>query len=177
MAEKSTLARPYALAVFAQAREEDAIDRWSEMIDLLVLVRSDPLMGKIMVDPRVSADQLAKWVIAITEGRLSKTGKNFVKVLADAERMGLIREIARLFKEECDNFDKRSRVEVFSPYPLAQTHRKTIEKIVAKWLGRTVTLEVAVDKSLIGGIVIRAGDRVIDLSLSARLAGLARALA
>nr|VFJ44229.1 MAG: F-type H+-transporting ATPase subunit delta [Candidatus Kentron sp. FM]VFJ44576.1 MAG: F-type H+-transporting ATPase subunit delta [Candidatus Kentron sp. FM]VFK06538.1 MAG: F-type H+-transporting ATPase subunit delta [Candidatus Kentron sp. FM] len=169
MAEKNTLARPYAIAAFRQAQEERKLDRWLGMLHFLVAVAADPDMAKIIKDPRVSKSYLTELLLDITKKNLSKTGENFVRVLVEAGRMEVISEILQLFEKELDKFEKRSRIQVTSAYPLTPAYRQDIEAAMKKRLGREVETSVAVDKSLIGGVVIHAGDVVIDISLRGRL--------
>jgi len=171
--ERSTMARPYALAAFKQAREEDELQRWSEMLHFLAGVASDRGMKGIISSPKIESDRLAELVIEIAGERLSETGGNFVKVLAEFDRLPLLPEIARVYDAERADFEGRSKVEVISAFELAPQFEQVIMGAMAKRLGRVIDLSVRVDESIIGGVVIRAGDLVIDLSLRGRLKQLA----
>nr|VFK59068.1 MAG: F-type H+-transporting ATPase subunit delta [Candidatus Kentron sp. UNK]VFK69003.1 MAG: F-type H+-transporting ATPase subunit delta [Candidatus Kentron sp. UNK] len=166
---KYTLARPYALAAFKLAQEEKKLEPWFEMLRFLAEVTASPDVVKIIQDTRVSKLRLVTLVLDLAEGKLSKTRKNFIRVLAEAGRMGIIQEILELFEKELDSFEKRSRVKVMSAYPLTPARQEDIKVAMTKRLGREVILSVDVDKSLIGGVVIRVGDVVIDISLRGRL--------
>ena len=165
------------LAAFKQAREEDTFEQWSDMLRFLTSVASDPTMAGVIADPRVEESRLIALVLGICEGRLSKTGENFVRVLAENRRLLVLREIAEIFESERSEFEKRGRVEVKSAFELDPQYQAMIQKAVAKRLGRDVDLTVTVDKALIGGVVIRAGDVVIDASLRGRLQQLRAELA
>nr|VFK52336.1 MAG: ATP synthase F1 subcomplex delta subunit [Candidatus Kentron sp. TUN]VFK52780.1 MAG: ATP synthase F1 subcomplex delta subunit [Candidatus Kentron sp. TUN]VFK57851.1 MAG: ATP synthase F1 subcomplex delta subunit [Candidatus Kentron sp. TUN] len=169
MAEKYTLARPYALAAFKQAQEEGKLDRWFEMLRFLEVVTANQEMVKIIKDPRVSKSRLVALVLDIAKGRLSKTGENFVRLLVDAGRVDVVQEILQLFEKELDVFKKRVRARVISAYPLTSAYQQDISLAMAKRLGREVILSVAVDRSLIGGVVIRVEDVILDMSLRGRL--------
>lgn len=169
MAEKNTLARPYALAAFKQAREEGKLELWLDMLQTLATVAADPDMAGIIADPRVPKSTLTELLLDISEGSFSKTGENFVRVLVDAGRMAVVREISQLFEQELHRFKKRSRIEVTSAYPLTPAYQQDIAIAMTERLGVKVDVSVAVDKSLIGGAVIQAGDIVIDMSLHGRL--------
>nr|VFJ97399.1 MAG: F-type H+-transporting ATPase subunit delta [Candidatus Kentron sp. H]VFJ98126.1 MAG: F-type H+-transporting ATPase subunit delta [Candidatus Kentron sp. H]VFK02309.1 MAG: F-type H+-transporting ATPase subunit delta [Candidatus Kentron sp. H] len=172
MAEKNTLARPYAIAAFKQAQEEGKLDKWLDMLRTLAAVAANPDVAKIIKDSRVSKSNLTALLLDISKESLSKTGENFVHVLVYADRMGIVREILQLFEKEVDKFKKRSRVEVTSAYPLTPAYQQDIKTAMIKRLGREAEISVTVDKSLIGGAVIQAGDVVIDMSLRGRLAQL-----
>lgn len=176
MAEVSTIARPYALAAFKQANEEKKLGEWSEMIEALALIVSDPLMKGLIANPGVKRDQLADLVIDVAGKALSDTGKNFVRVLLEKNRLKYLPEVRRIFEEERAESEGRSKVEVTSAFDLNDDQKKKITSAMSKRLGTKVDLSVKVDDALIGGVVIRAGDLVIDASLRGRMSRLANTL-
>ncbi len=176
MAEVSTIARPYALAAFKQAKEEKKLGEWSEMIEALALIVSDPLMKGLIANPGVKRDQLADLVIDVAGKALSDTGKNFVRVLLEKNRLKYLPEVRRIFEEERAESEGRSKVEVTSAFDLNEEQKKNITSAMSKRLGTKVDLSVKVDDALIGGVVIRAGDLVIDASLRGRMSRLANTL-
>lgn len=173
MEEKSTLARPYALAAFKQAEEEGKLETWSEMLDFLKSVTADPVMAGLVRDPRVETSRLAGLVLDICQGRLTETGENFVRVLVENRRLDIVGEIANVFERQRAESEGRRQVDVLSAYQLNAKQKKAIADSMKERLGRDVELQVKVDKSLIGGAVVRAGDVVLDLSLRGRLRQLA----
>lgn len=176
MAETSIIARPYGMAVFKQATEEGKVAEWAEMLGLLVSIVRDPTMAGLIASPRVNNEQLAALIIDVCGERLSKTGQNLVRLLAENERLGATPEIARVFDEERAAAEGRSRVEVTSAFGLSADEQRSIEESMKKRLGTKVDVSVSVDDSLIGGVIIRAGDLVIDASFRGRLAQLGQAL-
>jgi len=176
MAEKTTLARPYALAAFKVASEDDQLALWSEMLAFLAAVVEDATMKGIIADPRVEAEAQGKLIIEIAGGRLSERGQNFVKVLAENARLGLVPEIQAVYEEARAKAEKRQKVEVVSAYKLTVRFETMIADAMKKRLGCEVDVDSRIDRSLIGGVIIRAGDTVIDASLRGRLQGLASAL-
>jgi F-type H+-transporting ATPase subunit delta len=176
MAETSTIARPYALAAFKQAKEEGKLAEWSEMTALLGTIVADPLMKGLISSPKVKSEQLAELIIDVGGDALSDTGRNFVRVLAENRRLFYLAEIGRIFEEERAGSEGRSRVEVTSAFELDDDQRQRIADTMSKRLGTEVDLRVRVDGSLIGGVVVRAGDLVIDASLRGRMNALANSL-
>lgn len=172
-----TLARPYAQAAFRQAEREDAVDAWSEGLELIAAVTGDPALARLLADPRAPADRVTELVIDVCGGALSATMTNFVRVLGEGRRLGLGPAVARLFEEERRRRAGRSAVEVVSAYPLEPAHVELLAEAVRRRLGHAITLRTSVDESLIGGAVIRVGDSVIDASLAGRLRELAHDLA
>lgn len=173
MDDKSTLARPYAMAIFAQAQQESDLAGWSDILAFLEVVVTDPAMAAIVADPRVEESRLAGLLLDVGEGALSTTGKNFLRVLVENRRVDLVPEIRQLYEVERENFEGRCRVEVRTAFDLDEQHQRVIKDAVAKRTGRDVDCEIAVDDTLIGGVVIKVGDTVIDASLRGRLDQLA----
>ena len=177
MAETGELARPYAVAAFKQADEEGRLGEWAGMLELLAAIARDPLMSGLIANPGVDRARLVDLFIEVCGDRLSDTGRNFVRVVGEYGRFALLPDISERFAEERAAREGRNQVHVTSAFELSATHRTTIVAAMEKRLGTKVTLECGVDDSLIGGVVIRAGDLVIDASLRGRLAQLAQTLA
>jgi F-type H+-transporting ATPase subunit delta len=176
MEDASALARPYGLAAFKQAQEEGKIEQWSEMLQLLVLILQDAIMRGLVANPKVNDEQLAGLVIDVAGDGLTKTGQNLVRILAENERLTEMAGVAAVFEQERDRIEGRSHVEVTSAFELTDKQQKSIGESMSKRLGTEVDVSVTVDKSLIGGVIIRAGDTVIDASLRGRLGQLGQSL-
>lgn len=177
MKEYARLARPYATAVFRIAWEGDSVAEWSDLLSFLKAVVSDPLMRNVIADPRVPGDTLLELLFSILGDRVSEQSRNFVRMLVENQRLGLLPGIAEQFEAERALAQRRETVEVRSAYPLGAELEGAIVRTMRDRLGHEVDLEVQVDPSIIGGVVIRAGDRVIDGSVKGRLAQLAGVLA
>ncbi|WP_040662201.1 F0F1 ATP synthase subunit delta [Nitrococcus mobilis] len=175
MTDRST-ARPYAIAAFRQAQEEGAVERWSEMLRLFRAVVSDPAMAEIIANPRVERTKLIELISNIGGKTFAKTTHNFLKVLVYHGRLTLVPEIAELFEEQRRDEEGKARVEVVSAFKLSPTHADAIAQAMTKRLDREVDLTIRIDKSIIGGVIVRAGDLVIDASLRGRLQQLAQEL-
>ena len=176
MEDSITLARPYAQAAFRQAEREDAVEAWSEGLALLAAVTADPGLARLLADPRVPADRVTGLVLDVCGSALSATMTNFVRVLGEGRRLGAGPAVARLFEEERSRRAGRSAVEIVSAYALEPPHAALLAEAIRRRLGHAITLETSVDESLIGGVVIRVGDAVIDASLAGRLRELAHDL-
>ena len=177
MDDSITLARPYAQAAYRQAEREGAVDAWSEGIGLLAAVTGDPDLARLLADPRVPADRVTELVLDVCAGGLSATMANFVRVLGEGRRLALGPAIARRFEDERSRRAGRSAVEVVSAFALRPPQGERLAEAIGRRLGREVTLTTSVDASLLGGVVIRIGDSVIDASLAGRLRELEHELA
>ena len=176
MESNTKTARPYAIAAFRQAQEEGDTARWSQMLSVIVTVASDPTMIGLVANPKARREQLADLVIDVCGDALTDTGRNFVRILAENRRLGIVRDIAAAYEAERARAEKRSDVKVTSAYKLTAAEENAITVAMTKRLGTKVDLSVDVDPELIGGLVIRSGDMVIDGTLRGQLAQLAQSV-
>ena len=183
MADKNTIARPYAQAAFEVARESDALGEVGESLSIAGALLEDGEVADYLANPALNDDGrynfltglFAKAGAALFAGD-SKHGSNFLKILIENDRVGVLPEISAAFEALKAAVENTVDVTVTSASALDNSHVDAISKALASRLGREVRLETAIDESLIGGAVIRAGDIVIDGSLRARLEGLSNAL-
>lgn len=176
MADRTTIARPYARAAFTEARQVNRLREWNEALAFAAQVIADPRVQKLLGSPHVTPAELAKLVTDIAGPRLDEHGRNFVRALADNRRLGYLPEIAKLFAELKDAAEGVVDVTVVSAAPLDQGQQKALSDALARRLKREIRLHAELDPSLLGGAVLRAGDLVIDGSLRARLDRMAYAL-
>ncbi len=174
--EITTVARPYAEAVYKLARETDSVEDWSGALGLLAAIAADPDMARQIANPTVPRDRLRDLILDICGSELLDQAKNLVHVLAANARLGAIGEIARLFEDLRVRQRGLRQVTVRSAYPLAADDEKSLADILKSHLGGEVELVVEEDPSLIGGVEIRAGDLVIDGSIRGKLQRLATQL-
>jgi len=177
MQERLTIARPYAEAAFAIAREEDRIDDWAQQLALLAAIVRDERMSAIIKDPRVPEARLLELLVAVSEDRLDAGVRRFVKVLIDADRLAVAPEIATVFERARAEAKGIAEVELVTAYEVSEEQEKRIEEAIRSRLGKPVDMSKRVDAALIGGAVIRVGDSVIDASVRGRLQELAGSLA
>jgi len=171
--ERTTLARPYAEAVFRLARERKHFAAWSDMLKLAAAVGSDPQMNRLIDNPRVPRERFVEFFLDVCGKQLDPQGANFIRLLAENHRTQLLPEIAALYETLRAEAESRVEAEVISAAAVSAEQLKTIAAALARRLGREVSLATRIDPSLVGGIVIRAGDLVIDGSVRGKLGALA----
>lgn len=176
MAELTTLARPYAKAAFIAARDASDLKGWSTALATAASVSQADRVQSILSAPNLTAEQKAEAFVAVCGEELSDKQQNFVHVLADNRRLALLPEISVLFDLYKANQEKSLDVSVESAFEIDAALEKKLVEALSKKLDREVTLSTAVDKALLGGALIRAGDTVIDGSVRGRLAKLAEAM-
>jgi len=169
MADKSTIARPYAKAAFEEARDRKRLGPWSEALRTAAAIVGDSKVDELLGNPRVTPQELAAFVSEIAGPQLDEEGRNFVRTLADNRRLGLLPEISARFDELKGEAEGVIDVTVTSAAPLDDSQRDKLAAALERRLGRSVRLQCVTDPALIGGAVLQAGDLVIDGSLRARL--------
>jgi F-type H+-transporting ATPase subunit delta len=176
MADKLTIARPYARAAFEEARGEQRLAQWSAALKVAAQVVQDARVENLLGNPHVTPEELAQLVIGIAGPDLGEHGANFVRTLADNRRLAYLPEIAAQFDTLKDAAQGVADVTVTSATALDETLQSKLSQALEKRLKRKVRLHCAVDPHLIGGAILRAGDLVIDGSLSTRLERIAHEL-
>ena len=126
-------------------------------------------MRKVIHNPKLDNEQLHRFIVDICGDGLNQPGKNFIKILIDAERIGLAPGIFNIFEQKRAAAEGISEVDIISAYPLDDDQVKIISEAVSKRIGKTVDIHTEENKDLIGGVIIKAGDSVIDVSLRGRL--------
>lgn len=176
MAELTTLARPYAKAAFEHAQSQKQLASWSAMLGLAAAVSQDDTMQSVLKAPRLTSANKAATFIDVCGDKFDGKVQNFIHVVAENDRLPLMPEIAALFDLYKAEQEKSVDVDVTSAFALNQEQQDKLAKVLSARLGREVRLHASEDASLIGGVVIRAGDLVIDGSIRGKLANLAEAL-
>ena len=174
MSQALTLARPYARAAFALARDGGRYAEWSNALGFAARVAADPQVALLLGHPKLSQ---ADAVTLLSPDGADEGFGRFLALLADNRRLALLPEIAGLYEDLRNEAERVVKAKVTSATALPAAELETIRSALKKRFGREVEVESAVDESLIGGAVIDAGDVVIDGSLKGKLGRLQSALA
>lgn len=177
MAEKATIARPYARAAFAYARKANALAAWGDALNTAGAVVADVQVKKLIGNPKVSSEQLLGFLADVLGSKLDANVRNFFEELLRNRRLALLPEVAAMFEAMRNEVENVADVQVTSAVALNDAQRARLTDALKKRLKKDVRLHCDVNAELLGGAVIRSGDLVIDGSLRARLAALSGAMA
>jgi len=169
MAESITVARPYAEAAFSLAREQNALGPWSQMLALVAGVVRDARVADALDNPRLGAPEKESLLLSIAGERLDEDARNFVRVLVQAGRIGLMPEIAGLFDQLKDRAEGTAKAEIETAFELSDAQLTEIKDALARRFGKRIEASVRVNPALIGGARVTVGDTVVDASVQARL--------
>jgi F-type H+-transporting ATPase subunit delta len=185
MADNNTIARPYAEAAFEVANETGDLAGWAAALDAAGALLADGQVAKFLGNPSLTDERRLQFLrelfksagkeSAVIAGGDDK-GSNFLKLLLEYGRVGVLPEIAEHFDALKADVENTVDVTITSAAPVSEAQQKAFAKALKERLGRDVRLETQIDETLIGGAVIRAGDVVIDGSLRSRLTSLSNAL-
>ena len=174
--EATTIARPYAEAVFTLAKEDGTLDQWSEMLDFVASLMQDSTMQRLVDEPAQVNSQISELIIGIGGDKLTQEEQSLVRLLAENGRLQIVSEIARRY----ESLKNRERgvldVDVTTAFPLDEAQQQSIAAVLKSKLGRDIRITSSEEPALIGGVVIRAGDLVIDSSVQGQLTKLANEL-
>ena len=176
MIELATLARPYSEAVFKRAAETKTTKEWSHALAFLSGVMDDEQISLAAHNPRVEREEFVRVLLSICEGQISDEGRNFVKLLIQNNRLNLVQQIGRLYEELRAENEGYIEVNIRTAFSLSKADQQHLAESLEKSLSKNVRLHVEVDDSLIGGVLIRAGDKVIDGTIRGRLDQLSKRL-
>lgn len=171
--EKTTIARPYAEAIFDLADQSNSLDQWSDMLSLLDLLVSDSQVAKLIDNPDMGKERLEGMLLDIAGDNLNSEGINLLKLLIENKRLPIVPEITRHFDLLKSSRQGSIDVTITAAYAVNKTQEKKLASVLKEKLGRDVVISTEKDSSLIGGVKIRAGDLVIDGSIRNKLSRLA----
>jgi F-type H+-transporting ATPase subunit delta len=165
MAEQVTIARPYAEAVFALARQSNSLPVWAEMLKLASDVASNPEVRAALDNPELPANAKETLLLSICADKLNAEGKAFIRVLSEAHRVPLLPDILRLFNSLKDGADGVARAHVATAFPIDDSQVGALKGALETRFSKRIDMTVSVDPALIGGVKITVGDTVIDGSV------------
>lgn len=176
MSEITTIARPYAKAIFESALEKNTLKEWSVALKNLAMIANNPDMLPLLNNPLLAREQLSSVFIDIAGKSLNDDAKRLVELLASRKRLDLLPAISKLYEIALAEREKTIEVKVVSAYQIDQARLQRLQHALQSRLNRQVSIQFAIDSALIGGAVIYAGDQVIDGSLRSKLKRLSESL-
>ena len=176
MAELSTLARPYAKAALEYALESNQLQAWSNMLTLTAAVSEQEKVAELLASPEATSSQLADTFVKVCGDQLDQKGANFIVELAQHKRLSLLPQINEQFEALKAQQQHVVEVEVASAFELEDSQVQALAAKLKQSLNREVQMHTRIDSDLLGGVLIRAGDLVIDGSVRGKLAKLAEVM-
>jgi len=170
MAELSTVARPYAEALFAAARDDKAgLAAWADQVQRLADVASVESVREAMMDPRLEDAQRISVFLSLVQPAVEQPLQNFVMLLVGNDRLLLLTHIAEQFRALKDAAEGVAQANITSAFPMTDVQVSELITLLEPKFGLKLKPHVTVDSSLIGGVRVLVGDHVLDTSVQAQL--------
>nr|BAM75610.1 hypothetical ATP synthase delta chain [uncultured microorganism] len=170
--ELVSIAKPYANAVFEIAQQDKSHDDWKAVLEASAALVADDQMQSYLDSPSTSKQDKNKTIQSLVTsivGRALNTKENeFLSLILDNDRAAALPNILSLFDDRLNSFDDAKAFTVISAYKLTATEEKNIVKDLAEKYNASASIETSIDETLVGGLIIKLGDKVIDLSIKAR---------
>lgn len=176
MAELSTIARPYAEALFAAAKDERALDTWLGLVDEMAAVAKHPQVAQLVSDPKLGNVQIFDLLAGLLKSKLPPAAANFLRVLIENNRLAAMPEVARQFRQLKNEADGVSDCLIESAFVMNDAQVNELTAALSKKFALKLKPELRVDAGLIGGVRVTVGDHVLDTTVKTRLAEMQAAL-
>jgi F-type H+-transporting ATPase subunit delta len=177
MAELSTVARPYAEALFSVAQGSDKdLDGWLAAVEELSRLMSHPQVAEVMSDPNLDHEQVFGLLTSMMKSPLPAAGANFLKLLIENQRLAVLPEVAAQFRQLKNRAEGVADCLIETAFPLSDVQVTELVGSMSKKFGQKLKPEVRVNPDLIGGVRATVGDQVLDGSVRTRLTDMQTAL-
>jgi F-type H+-transporting ATPase subunit delta len=176
MAELTTIARPYAEAAFALARDGNALPVWSQMLRLAGAVVADPRMAQALDNPSLDTGAKESLLLSVCGDQLNAQGRSFVRVLIEGDRIGVLPQIQAMFEALKDSADGVAKATIETAFPFEGNELPELTAALEKHFGKRIEATISVNPELIGGARVTVGDTVIDATVQEQLRAMAAQL-
>ncbi|MBL4712813.1 MAG: F0F1 ATP synthase subunit delta [Gammaproteobacteria bacterium] len=176
MSDYTTAARPYANAVYDIANETSSLSSWSDALANTAAVINDDQISELLDDPETGKTEKGELIIKVLGDKLNSAQQNLIKLMAENGRLMLFSDVVTQFEVARAKAENKIEAEVTSAFELSAEQTSELVKTLKNKLGCDITLTTTVDESLIGGVIIKAGDTIIDASMKSQLDSLALSL-
>jgi F-type H+-transporting ATPase subunit delta len=176
MSDLTTLAKPYAKAVYALAKEQSTVAVWENLLGTLKDIVTLPETQQLLDMPEFDRAKAAQLLVKLLGGDLDQFGVNFIRLLAKNHRIDLIADIAQQFDALKAQDENKTHVNLTTAVSVEDEVQRRLTEEVSKKLNTESALQFEVDENIIGGIVLRIDDKVIDISIKNALKRLQKQL-
>ncbi|AQS51838.1 MAG TPA: F0F1 ATP synthase subunit delta [Paenalcaligenes hominis] len=177
MAELSTIARPYAEALFASVRTEGTLEQWSALLSEMAQVAGHPEVSEVLTTPGITNQQRYELFTGLMKTPLTDKARNFLELLIDNGRLTVVPNIYEEFEALKHQLEGSELAQITSAFELSPEQLNKLVSALEKKFGLKLIPEVTVDAALIGGVRVMVGDQVLDTSVQAQLARMRDTLA
>ncbi|HKY69656.1 MAG TPA: F0F1 ATP synthase subunit delta [Gammaproteobacteria bacterium] len=176
LAETNAIARPYAKAIFAVAKEENQIAKWTEMLAFAAFIAEDLNIKAAIQHPNMTNPEIVRVFCDVGKDVFTPKAKAVLELLGEGKRFSFLPEIFRFFEVLRKADEKLIEAKVVSAIPLEEEDKNKLKTALEKRFMKKINLTCITDPLQIGGVLVRVGDFVLDGTLKGRLAKLTQAI-
>lgn len=176
MSHQNVLARPYAKAAFEYALGAKSLDQWAQFLKLLSCCIADASVITILQKPSCTVEQSVTLLLQLVEGFLPEGGENFIKLLAENQRLFVLTAIFNLFDALYKEYQQQLHVDVTTAIDIDTNQQNDLNAALKAYFKKAVSVDYYVKPDMLGGVIIRTGNHVIDDSYVAQLKQLTNVL-
>jgi F-type H+-transporting ATPase subunit delta len=169
MIELTSLARPYAKAIFSAALEAGEVDSVESELNLLGQAIHTEQIEKIIENPELSKTGTAKKLIDVFESELSGLTKRLIDVLAENGRLNLLQAIFEIYQELLQEHNNQSSIDVVVVAEPSDESKEIIINKLQALHGTSANINFIKDDTIMGGMFLKVGDETLDLSIKGRV--------
>jgi F-type H+-transporting ATPase subunit delta len=172
MSERMTIGRPYAKAIFSLAKNTKDYTSWSELLSFLCKFINDQSVIDLIKNPVVSVDNKINFIVNFFDNTLDPHQINVIRLLSKYKRLLYITEISELFHNYMEEEQGILKVDVISAAGINKEGRDRLTIVLSKKFDKNVSIKFSVDSKLLGGVIVKVQDNVIDGTLKESLINL-----
>lgn len=169
MSAFTTIARPYAKAAFEYAVEQNAIESWKFFLQKMAFVVEDEQVKNLLKNPQIEEKDKLEFIISLAGKEITDAQKNFLAILSQFRKLLVLSELTKLYDDYVKQYENIIDVEVTSAFALTEIQKSNLQQALEIRLNKRIAMTIFEDKTLLGGLIIRADDFVIDGSTLGKL--------
>lgn len=167
----------YAQALFELAKESKETEKVQEELkSILEVLKANKDLASILYHQVVNKENKKETFEKLFRSKISDKTLNFLLLLIDKKREGLIEEITELFDKMVNNLHSKVIAQVYTAIEVQKDELAALKQRLEEYLSKNVEMETYVDKAILGGVLVKIGDRVIDGTLKTRFENMSKAL-
>lgn len=175
--KNTVVSERYAQALFDISQKESLTEKVQEDLNVITITLKDyPDFSNLLLHPVISYQDKKDMFAKIFSGKIEKVTENTVMLLIDKKREALIPEISELFKQMYNNLHSRVVAEVYTPIEIGKNVLSILKDKLEQYLSKEVEIEDHIDPKILGGVLVKIGDRVIDGTIKTKFENMARSL-
>jgi F-type H+-transporting ATPase subunit delta len=176
LAEKTLQAKRYSQAIFEIAKEQQEFDTWLEHLQQIAALAQNSEFSAVMGNPKIPLEEKFK-ILDLQLKNISPMALNLAYMLVSKDRFDLITDISIAYQQILDEYRGIEKAEVTTAVPLDEKERQKLAERLSHITGKKIIMAVKVDPDILGGMIAKVGEKIIDGSTRSQLDALKKELA